>query len=164
MDARAQVAAKQRILEDNLKHIGKVEPELILPAIYGAAWGYRYRARLVRALCREKECSAGGLSRKAQQFRRRHAIVRNNACANFRAHHAIAEIGRQPVHPERLPQIEVSLGEDVDVLVLRILEPLNTQDEAMLKVFADQHRIQFFLQPGGPEDSLSVLPARSPPN
>ncbi len=46
MDARAQVAAKQRILEDNLKHIGKVEPELILPAIYGAAWGYRYRARL----------------------------------------------------------------------------------------------------------------------
>ncbi len=26
---------------------------------------------------------------------------------------------------ERLPQIEVSLGEDVDVLVLRILEPLN---------------------------------------
>ena len=46
MDARAQVAAKQRILEDNLKHIGKVEPELILPAVYGAAWGYRYRARL----------------------------------------------------------------------------------------------------------------------
>ena len=32
LEARAQVAAKQRVLEDNLKHIGKVTPELILPA------------------------------------------------------------------------------------------------------------------------------------
>jgi 23S rRNA (uracil1939-C5)-methyltransferase len=46
MDERAQVAAKQRILESDLKHIGKVEPEIILPAVYGSAWGYRYRARM----------------------------------------------------------------------------------------------------------------------
>ena len=60
MDARAQVAAKQRILEDNLKHIGKVEPELILPAVYGAAWGYRHRARLsVRYVARKKSVLVG---------------------------------------------------------------------------------------------------------
>ena len=44
LDFRAQVAAKQRILEDNLKHIGKVKPEVILPAIYGSSWEYRTRA------------------------------------------------------------------------------------------------------------------------
>jgi len=44
-DARAQVAAKQRVLEDNLRHIGKVTPGSILPAIYGEPWGYRHRAR-----------------------------------------------------------------------------------------------------------------------
>src|SRR3954470_3973759 len=38
-DARAQVAAKQRVLEDNLRHIGKVECGQILPAIYGEPWG-----------------------------------------------------------------------------------------------------------------------------
>ncbi len=38
-DVRAQVAAKQRVLEDNLKHIGKVRPEEILPAIHGLPWG-----------------------------------------------------------------------------------------------------------------------------
>ena len=51
---RAQVAVKQRVLEDNLWHIGKVRAEEILPPIYGQAWGYRHRARLSVALCRKK--------------------------------------------------------------------------------------------------------------
>ena len=46
LDVRAQVAAKQRTLEDNLRHIGKVEAETLLPPIYGPTWEYRYRARL----------------------------------------------------------------------------------------------------------------------
>ncbi|MBS1218543.1 MAG: rRNA m(5)U939 methyltransferase, partial [Proteobacteria bacterium] len=46
MNLRTQVAAKQRVLEDNLRHIGKVSPEQILPAIHGPGWGYRHRARL----------------------------------------------------------------------------------------------------------------------
>ena len=46
VDARTQVAAKQRVLEDSLGHIGKVRPEQMLPPIYGPAWGYRHRARL----------------------------------------------------------------------------------------------------------------------
>ncbi len=61
-----------------------------------------------------------------------------------------------------LPQIEVSLGEDVDVLVLRILEPLIPQDEALLKAFADQHHIQFFLQPGGPATAYPFYPKNAP--
>ena len=35
LDARAQVAAKQRILEDNLERIGRVKPESMMPPIYG---------------------------------------------------------------------------------------------------------------------------------
>ena len=45
MDASAQVAAKQRLLENDLKHIGKVKPENILPPLYGPTWGYRHKAR-----------------------------------------------------------------------------------------------------------------------
>src|SRR5690606_5113913 len=45
LDARAQVAMKQRILEDNLKHIGKVRAEVMLRPVHGPTWGYRYRAR-----------------------------------------------------------------------------------------------------------------------
>ena len=46
LEAGAQVAVKQRILEDSLWHIGKVKVETILPPIYGQTWGYRERARI----------------------------------------------------------------------------------------------------------------------
>ncbi|HNB06197.1 MAG TPA: TRAM domain-containing protein, partial [Thauera aminoaromatica] len=46
LDADAQAAVKQRLLEDALRHIGKLHADRILPAIHGPAWGYRYRARL----------------------------------------------------------------------------------------------------------------------
>src|SRR4029078_2339753 len=42
----AQVATKQRALEDALWHLGKVKPEQVLRPIEGPAWGYRQRARL----------------------------------------------------------------------------------------------------------------------
>ena len=46
IESRAQVAAKQRVLEDALWHIGQVRPETMLRPIHGLSWGYRHRARL----------------------------------------------------------------------------------------------------------------------
>ncbi|MGH8772248.1 MAG: TRAM domain-containing protein, partial [Burkholderiales bacterium] len=46
LDSNAQVAVKQRVLEDALARLGKVKPETMLPAIYGEPWRYRTRARL----------------------------------------------------------------------------------------------------------------------
>jgi len=46
LDGVSQVAIKQRVLEDNLWHLGKVKAEMVLRPIEGPAWGYRYRARL----------------------------------------------------------------------------------------------------------------------
>src|SRR5258706_5582999 len=46
LEPSAQVAAKQRVLEDSLRHIGKIRAENMLRPIYGPTWGYRYRARI----------------------------------------------------------------------------------------------------------------------
>src|SRR5687768_15948984 len=46
LEPSAQVAMKQRVLEYNLWHIGKVKAETVMRPIYGPSWGYRYRARL----------------------------------------------------------------------------------------------------------------------
>jgi len=46
LDAAAQVAAKQRVLEDALWHIARVRAQQLLSPIHGPAWGYRQRARL----------------------------------------------------------------------------------------------------------------------
>jgi len=162
LDARAQVAAKQRVLENNLKHIGKVAPELILPAIYGTAWGYRYRARLSVRYVAKKNAVLVGFHEKRSSF-----IADMQTCEIMPARiSGLVMPLRKLIDAlsirQRLPQIEVSLGENVDVLVLRILEPLSAQDEAMLKVFADQHRVQFFLQPGGPKTAYRFYPQDAP--
>ncbi len=62
--------------------------------------------------------------------------------------------------PERMPQVELAIGADADALVLRILQPLNANDEMLLRSFAEQHRVQFFLQPRGPESATPLDPAR----
>src|SRR5688500_3694792 len=76
VDARTQVAAKQRVMEDNLKHIGEVEPELILPAVYGMPWGYRYRARLSVRDVAKKNAVLVGFHEKRSSF-----IADMRACA-----------------------------------------------------------------------------------
>ena len=158
MDARAQVAAKQRILEGDLKHIGKVEPELILPAEYGAAWGYRYRARMSVRYVAKKGGVLVGFHEKRSSF-----VAEMQSCAIMppRISALIMPlrelIGSLSIR-DRLPQVEVSLGEEVDVLVLRIMQPLSAPDEALLRTFSAQHSVQFFLQPKGPETAYPFCP------
>ena len=63
----AKVAIKQRVLEDNLWHLGKVKTETVLRPIQGPAWGYRYRARLsVRYVHKKGEVLIGFHERKSR--------------------------------------------------------------------------------------------------
>lgn len=162
VDARTQVAIKQRILEDNLKHIGKVQPELILPAIHGPAWGYRNRARLSAHYVVKKGGVLVGFHEKRSSF-----VADMHACEILpsRISALISPLrillGRLS-RPDRIPQVEVSLGEHVDVLVLRIMEPLAAGDEALLKTFADMHHVQFYLQSGGPATAVAFYPQEAP--
>ena len=162
MDERAQVAAKQRILESDLKHIGKVEPEIILPAVYGSAWGYRYRARMSVRYVAKKGGVLVGFHEKRSSF-----VADMQSCEVMPPRisaliRPLRELIGSLSLRERLPQVEVSLGEDVDVLVLRIMEPLNEQDESLLRTFAEKYTVQFFLQTKGPETAYPFYPIGSP--
>jgi 23S rRNA (uracil1939-C5)-methyltransferase len=46
----------------------------------------------------------------------------------------------------------------VTALVLRILEPLTEADEALLRTFADEHDVQWWLQPKGPDTVYQFYP------
>jgi 23S rRNA (uracil1939-C5)-methyltransferase len=63
---------------------------------------------------------------------------------------------------DRLPQIEVAVGEHVDVLVLRVMDSPSSQDEVALRAFADKHHIQFWLQSKGPETIVPFYPLDAP--
>jgi 23S rRNA (uracil1939-C5)-methyltransferase len=62
---------------------------------------------------------------------------------------------------DRLPQIELAVGDEVTALVLRHLEPLSEADLRRLREFAAAHGIQWWLQPKGP-DSVRRLDEGGP--
>ena len=162
MDAAAQVASKQRILEDNLWHIGSLRPEQIMAPIHGPSWGYRYRARMSVRLVVKKGGVLVGFHEKKSGF-----IADMHHCEVLPARIARlidplrALIGNLS-QPARLPQIEFASGEDVDVLVLRVLDSLTPDDEDQLRHFADQYNIQWWLQSKGPDTAVAFYPVNSP--
>jgi 23S rRNA (uracil1939-C5)-methyltransferase len=62
---------------------------------------------------------------------------------------------------ETLPQLELACGDAVTALVLRHLEPLSDADLALLRAFAAQHPVQWWLQPKGP-DTVHLLDEGGP--
>ena len=161
-DAEAQVAAKQRALEDALWHLGRVRPAQMLPAIHGPAWAYRHRARLsVRHVPKKGGVLVGFHERKSSYV----ADMTSCAILPRKISDLLRDlrtlIGGLTVR-DRLPQIELAVGDGLGaahVLVLRILEPLASSDEAALVAFADAHGVQFYVQPDGPETATPFHPS-----
>jgi 23S rRNA (uracil1939-C5)-methyltransferase len=158
LDARAQVAVKQRILEDALWHIGKVKAETILPPIYGQAWGYRERARISVRHVIKKGKTLVGFHEKRSSY-----VADMQSCEILTPKIArllplLAELISGLSIRDKLPQIEVAVGDHVDALVLRVMEPPNSADETALRAFADKHEIQFWLQSGGLETIVPFHP------
>jgi 23S rRNA (uracil1939-C5)-methyltransferase len=163
LDHRAQVAAKQRALEDALWHIGRLHPECMLAPVHGRAWRYRHRARLsVRRVARKGGVLVG--------FReRRSTFVADMLSCEILPRRVSDLIGplRELIETlsirARLPQVEVAAGDEVTVLVLRVLDAPSDADERALCAFADAHGIQFWLQPRGPETAHPFHPTEAPP-
>ncbi len=163
LDARAQVAAKQRVLEDNLQRIGRVKPEIILPPIYGQVWGYRQRARLsVRHVLKKGKTLVGFREKQGRYVAdMQHCEILPPKIAKLLP--LLGELNESFTVRDALPQIEVAIGEHVDVLVLRILQALSPADEEAIKRFADTHQVQFWLQTKGPETVVPFYPLDAPP-
>ena len=162
LEASAQVAVKQRTLEDNLWHLGKVRPEVILRAIEGPAWGYRYRARLsVRYVQKKNEVLIGFHERKSRyvaDMRECHVLPPHVSALLLPLRALIMGLEAR----ETCPQIELAAGDEITALVLRHLEPLSDGDRQQLRDFGARHGIQWWLQPKGP-DTVHRLEEGGPP-
>jgi 23S rRNA (uracil1939-C5)-methyltransferase len=161
LEPTAQVAIKQRALEDNLWHLGKVTSETLLRPIQGPTWGYRYRARLsVRYVVKKGEVLIGFHERKSRYVAdmRQCPILPPHVDALLLPLRAlIANLQAR----DTCPQIEVACGDDVTALVLRHLEPLTESDLQQLKTFAATHHVQWWLQSKGP-DTVRLMDANDP--
>lgn len=158
LEPSAQVAVKQRALEDALEHIGKTRAMRILPALHGPYWGYRYRARLAVRWVAKKNTVLVGFHERKSSF-----VADIHSCQVLPPHVSALLMPLRALimslsAPDRFPQIEVSVGEGVTALVLRHLLPLTGSDFQHLRDFALEHQVQWWLQPQGPE---SVAPLES---
>lgn len=159
----AQTAAKQRVMEDALWHLARLRPEQLYPPISGAGWGYRQRARLSVRLVPKKGGVLVGFHEKRSSF-----IAVMDSCAVLPPKvsaliPALKTLVAGLSTPDRLPQVEISIGGEQIVFVLRHLEALTPGDEDRLRRFADAHGIVWYLQPKGPDTVHLFHPPGTPP-
>jgi 23S rRNA (uracil1939-C5)-methyltransferase len=159
----AQLAIKQRVLEDNLWHLGKVKADTLLRPIQGPDWGYRYRARLsVRYVHKKGTVLVGFHERKSRYV----ADMTHCPVLPPKVEALLVPlrelIGRLQAR-ETCPQIELACGDEVVALVLRHLEPLSESDQQHLRDFAQAHAVQWWLQPKGP-NTVHLLPMGDAPS
>ncbi|MEX3957273.1 23S rRNA (uracil(1939)-C(5))-methyltransferase RlmD [Trinickia sp. EG282A] len=158
LDARAQIAVKQRVLEDDLWHLAKVRAETVFRPIQGPSWGYRYRARLTVRHVAKKGGVLVGFHEKRSSY-----VADMTSCEVLPPHVSdllvpLRRLVESLTIRDRLPQIEVAVGSSVTALVLRVLEPLTADDEERVRAFADEHGVQFWLQPKGPDTAVPFHP------
>jgi 23S rRNA (uracil1939-C5)-methyltransferase len=162
VDGATQVAAKQRVLEDALWHVGRVRPETMLRPLHGLAWGYRHRARLSARWVEKKGGSLVGFRERKSTY-----VTDMTSCEVLPP--AVSALIR-PLRAlldtlalrERIPQIEVATGDELTVLVLRVLEAVGAEDGERIKRFADAHGVQIWLQPAGPDSARPFWPPDAP--
>ena len=165
-DLRAQVAYKQRVLEDTLWHLGRVRPVQMLPPMEGPAWGYRFRARLAVRDVPSKGGVLIGFHEKKSSYvtdLQECAILPQKVSAMLPALHAL--VGALSIR-NRMPQIEVAVGDCTRpprhplALVFRTLLPLTEDDHRLLLTFGREHGAEIWQQPGGPDSARLLCDAQ----
>ena len=151
LSPEAQVAVKQRVLEDALQHIGKVSPEQVLAPMHGPTWGYRYRARLSVRLVAKKGGVLVGFREKRGSY-----VADMDQCLVLPRHvsdllRPLRDLVGGLSKPKSIPQIEVAVGDEGTALLLRHMDPLDAADLALLRAFARDHGVMWWLQPKGPD-------------
>jgi 23S rRNA (uracil1939-C5)-methyltransferase len=161
LDARAQVAIKQRVLEDALWHLGRLKAQQVLRPVGGLEWGYRHRARLsVRYVARRGEALVGFHERASSfvaDMRECHVLAGPVGALLLPLRALISALDAR----QRLPQIELAVAQGAQgavhtVLVFRMLDPLTEADRLRLAGFGAAHGVAVWIQTAGPESAAPL--------
>ena len=158
LNPSAQVAVKQRVIEDSLWHLGKVKPEFILRPIHGLDWHYRYRARLSVRYVRKKAKVLIGFHERKSSY-----VADMSSCEVLPVKVSqlllpLRALIESLEAREDCPQLELACTKTTIAFVLRHMHPLSPHDLELLRRFATAHGVQWWLQSKGPE-SVKLMDA-----
>jgi 23S rRNA (uracil1939-C5)-methyltransferase len=161
MEAGAQIKAKQQVLLDKLKHIGKVGPDTVLPPLTGPVWGYRTKGRLgVKDVIKKGRVLVGFREKRSPYVA---DLTRCEVLHPSVGEHLgdLSELVEQLEAKARIPQIEIAVTTAATALLFRHLDPLSEADLEVLKQFAVDRQFHVYLQPGGPDSVQLLWPQQS---
>ena len=151
MDGRAQLLLKQQTLLKHLSHIADTVPEQILEPLHGDTRGYRGKARLGVRYVAKKDRVLVGFRERGSSFitETERCIILHPDVGGIIA--ALSDCIGQLELKRQIPQIEVAVGDEQTVLVVRHLAAMPASDREKLKSFAQHHGLTIMLQAGPPE-------------
>jgi 23S rRNA (uracil1939-C5)-methyltransferase len=158
MAPEAQLALKQKTLEEHLNHFGNVTPEHWLAPLTGPLWGYRRKARLGVKHVPKKERVLVGFREKGTPYL---ALLERCEVLDPRVGARLAELGEMIAKLEgynRIAQIEVAMDDEHTALVFRNLDPLSEQDQQALIAYGQANDLWIYLQSGGPDTVTPLWP------
>lgn len=160
VDDAEQIHFKEELLREQFRRIGKVEIPQIWEALTGPHWGYRTKARMgVKWVAKKGRVLVGF------RERRNPYLAEIDACKVM--HPIVGEkltlLGDMIAGltiKDKIPQIEVAIGDHECVLAFRVLEAPTAEDKQRMREFAHRHQISICLQPKGPD---SIVPLDGEP-
>ena len=158
MAPEAQLALKQKTLEEHLTHFGNVAPQKWLEPLTGPLFGYRRKARLGVKHVPKKERVLVGFREKGTPYL---ALLDRCEVLDQRVGARLAELGEMIGQLEayiRIAYIEVAMDVDHVALIFRNLDPLSEQDQQALIGYGKANDLWIYLQSGGPDTVTPLWP------
>lgn len=151
VDDAEQIHFKEDLLQEQFRRIGKVEIPQIWEALTGPHWGYRRKARMGVKWVAKKNKVLVGFRERRNPF-----LAEIETCKVMYPRvgenlPALAEMIAGLGIKDKIPQIEVAIGDDDVVLAFRVLEPPSEADKQRMREFAHRHNVSICLQPKGPD-------------
>jgi 23S rRNA (uracil1939-C5)-methyltransferase len=157
--AAAQIDLKQATLLEQFQHLGKVQPEQVMPLLSGPVWGYRRKARLGVKYVTKKQTVLVG-------FREQHSswLAELTRCEVLHPSVgerilALRDLIAQLEARDQIAQLEVAVDDTHTAFIFRNLIPLNDRDRQLLCEFAQTNDCFCYLQPAGPNSITPLWPA-----
>lgn len=161
LDPDAQRRRKEAVLAEQLDHFGGLEPAEWLAPLTGPETGYRGQARLGVKYLEDRGALVGFREKRNSKV----ADIRQCEVLLPELGHSLEELRaliERLATCRRIPQIEVSAGDDALALIFRHLDPLPDADQRELVAFCRARGWHCYLQPGNEDTAHRIWPEEGP--
>jgi 23S rRNA (uracil1939-C5)-methyltransferase len=151
-----QIQIKEGLLKEQFSGIGKVEIPQLWEPLTGPHWGYRRKARMgVKYVAKKGRVLVGFRERRNPFLAEIESCKVMHPLVGERLMDLSEMIGGLTIK-DKIPQIEVAIGDNDCVLAFRVLEPPTDDDKERMRAFGHLYKMSICLQSKGPDTIIPI--------